>query len=127
MPGFKRTQNVLSRRIGTIEKPDVQDAKGRESFAGFYLAHRAESVRLFIAGFVAATVSTRPENHRDALMFVENGFGEISAHHRFVIGMSDDQQNVRLEALVGRKVGRSFGDFSGSNHGDDTDQNENRS
>src|ERR1035438_8528912 len=115
MPGFKRAQNILSGRIGTVQKPDMQDTKSRESFAGFYLAHRAESVRLFIAGFVAASVSTRPENHRDALMFVENGFGEISAHHRFVIGMSDDQQNVRLEALVGRKVGRSFRNFGRSN------------
>src|SRR5580698_5246193 len=59
-------------------------------------------------------------------MFVENGFGQKRGHLGFVIGMSDNHQNIGLEALVGRKLRRSLGNLSGMARDTESCQNENQ-
>src|SRR6202022_820554 len=78
MPSLKRPEHVLSGRVGTVEKPDVKHAVAGEGFPAFYLANSAQRSSLFVAHFVAAPVAAGSEDHRHALVFIEDGFGEIA-------------------------------------------------
>src|SRR5581483_5428465 len=91
-----------------VEKPDVGDAERGASLAGFLFANLGEGGTAFAAVFVGAASAARAINHGHALVFVVNGANEVGSDGGFVIGMSDYNEDVGFEALVGRFHCSSF-------------------
>ena len=99
-------QDVLRGGVLAAEKPDMSDAEGSAGATRFDFANVAEGGGLLGADFVGSAAAAGAVGDGDALAFV-NGAREVGSGGAFVIGMSDDEENIGFEARVG------FGQGSG--------------
>ena len=104
IPSFEGAEHVLSRRIESVQKPDVHDAEVRQRLACLNFANDAERGGLRQAGRVAALIAPRAEHHGDMLILIEDGAGEVGADFGLIVGMGYDNEQVGLEALIGLGV-----------------------
>ncbi len=105
IPGGERPQHVLRTGVLSVQEPDVVDAQGCESAAGFDVAHRAEGPGLFVADVVASRIASGAVHDRDAHMAVQHAAGQEAADRSLVVRMGDDQQQVGAVARI-RRGGR---------------------
>ena len=111
IPRLQRLQHILSRSVGPPQEPHVQYAEGGQRLARFCDPDGAQRGRLRVPLGIAAAIARCAENRRDALVLVVNGTGEVAGDKGFVVGMSNNQENVRLEPLVGRRIRRGILDL----------------
>ena len=105
IPGFERSQYVLTRCIGTVQEPNIHDAEMFERPPSFDLADGAERRRLLLAFGIASFISSRSENHGDAFFFIEDRASHIGADHGLVVRMRNNYQKIGLETLIRLWIG----------------------
>src|SRR5262249_42601265 len=74
-----------------------------ERASRFNLAYRTESCRLFVACRVAAGITPGGEDYGHSSLLVENDAGQIARDGGLVVRMCDYQEDVGLEAFIGRE------------------------
>src|SRR5690349_19486883 len=66
----------------------------------FDLPDSTERCRLFLAFRLAALLSLRSENARDALFFIEYSPSHVGANLGLVVRMSDNHQKIGFETFI---------------------------
>lgn len=88
----------------TTKKPDVGNAQSSNRPATLDLADVAQRRGLFRPHIVVTPIARRLIHHGNPLMVVVDLPGKVRRNHDFIVGMGDDDQDVCLEAGIGRPI-----------------------
>jgi hypothetical protein len=97
---FKRVKHILSSCVGAVQEPDVFDSARCQGTASFHLAFVRHGFALLHAGRVSARVTASCKDGCYALVFIQGCTGDVVENAGIVVGMSDDEENIRLKTII---------------------------
>ncbi len=109
VPALERAQYVLRGNIRSVQEPDVHDSERGERPASLDLALGSQRSALLVADCAAAAIPASCIDHCDTTVLVEDRARQVTTNvPAFIIGVCDDQEDVRLVTVIRVGQRRSY-------------------